>query len=260
MRTGGRDGQGHIGTEAPRPPQPLPPLRPTLGILGGMGPSATAEFLRLLAARVPGTTDQEHPRILMLSDPSIPDRTAAVLAGSDAPLPPIRDGLFRLAEWGADLLAVPCNTAHVYVDRLAPLLPAPVVHIVDATLEEAGRRSPRGGWLAATTGTVASGLYQERAEALGYRLLLPGSGTQEAIHHTATLVKAGRSHQAGALLGTVVRGLWHREHIPVLAACTELPLAYTAAFLPPDMMISSLDALATACVRRLYQPVGAAPR
>ncbi|MET8144872.1 amino acid racemase [Sphaerisporangium sp. NPDC005288] len=259
MRTGARDGEG-VGTRVPRPPRPLPPLRPTLGILGGMGPLATAEFLRLLAGRVPGTTDQEHPRIVMLSDPSIPDRTAAVLAGSDAPLPPIRDGLARLAEWGADLLAVPCNTAHFYLDRLAGTLPAPVVHIVDATLEEAARRSPGGGWLAATTGTVAGGLYQRRAEALGYRLLLPGSGTQEAIHHTATLVKAGRSHQAGALLGTVARGLWHRERLPVLAACTELPLAYAAASLPPDRMISSLDALASACVSRLYHPAGVARR
>jgi aspartate racemase len=230
--------------------------RQTLGVLGGMGPSATAEFLRLLAARVPGTADQHHPRIVMLSDPSIPDRTAAVLEGGDAPLPPIRDGLATLARWGADLLVVPCNTAHVYIDRLRGRLAVPLIHIVDATLGEAMRRSPEGGWLAATTGTVVSGLYQRRAEALGYRLLLPDGESQNAVHDAAVLVKANRTDEAGKLFGTVARALWRRRRLPVLAACTELPLAYEAARLPGEMMISSLDALAVACVEHLYGPAG----
>src|SRR5439155_11069370 len=141
--------------------------RGTLGVLGGMGPSATAEFLRLLAIRVPAETDQQHPRIVMLSDPAIPDRTAALLAGDHAPLAPIRDGLLTLERWGADLLAVPCNTAHAYIDRLREVLSVPIVHIVEETLREAMLRSPAGGWLTATTGTVFSGLYQQRADPLG---------------------------------------------------------------------------------------------
>ena len=179
--------------------------RQTLGVLGGMGPSATAEFLRLLAAHVPGTADQQHPRIVMLSDPSVPDRTAALLGGLEAPLPPIRDGLATLTAWGADVLAVPCNTAHVYIDRLRGQLDVPLVHIVEETLRKAMRTAPGGGWLAATTGTVVSGLYQRRAEALGYRLLLPDAATQEAVHYAATLVKANRTAEAGHLFGTVVR-------------------------------------------------------
>ncbi|WP_214410525.1 aspartate/glutamate racemase family protein [Sphaerisporangium fuscum] len=240
--------------------------RQTLGVLGGMGPAATAEFLRLLAAHVPGTADQHHPRILMLSDPSIPDRTAAVLSGGADPLPHIAEGLATLARWGADLLAVPCNTAHVSIDRIRDRLTVPLVHIVDATLEAAMRLAPGGGWLAATTGTVMSGLYQRRARALGYRLLLPGDGHQNAVHESAALVKAGRGDDAAALFGRVVRALWRREHVPVVAACTELPLAYEAAGLPREMTVSSLDALAAACVDRLYthetaprrlQPTGA---
>ncbi|GGK91061.1 hypothetical protein Sme01_52600 [Sphaerisporangium melleum] len=243
----------------PRPPSPLPPLAPTLGVLGGMGPSATAEFLRLLAARVPARSDQEHPRVVMLSDPSIPDRSAAVLSGGEGPLPPIRAGLATLVEWGADLLAVPCDAAHVYVERIREPLPVPLVHIVDAALEAAVRLAPGGAWLAATKGTLASGLYQRRAEALGYRLILPSESTQESVHHVARMVKAGRAHQAGALLGTVTRGLWKREEVPLLAACAELPLAYAAGRLPANMMISNLDALAAACVARLYAPPAAGP-
>ncbi|MFE5241291.1 MULTISPECIES: aspartate/glutamate racemase family protein [unclassified Streptomyces] len=225
----------------------------TLGVLGGMGPAATAEFLASLAVRVPARTDQEHPRIIMLSDPAIPERTDAILTGSDAPLPHIRDGLLSLAGWGADLLAVPCNTAHAFVDRVRTQLPVPVVHIVDATMREAMRVSPRGGWLAATTGTLVGGLYQEYARRVGYRLLVPQDTEQKEIHETSVLVKANRTDEAGDRYERAIRSLWQREELPVLAACTELPIAYAATGLPPDMTVSSLDALAMACAEELYR-------
>lgn len=231
---------------------PAPVPGGTLGVLGGMGPAATAEFLRLLAARVPAADDQHHPRVVMLSDPSVPDRSAALTDGGPSPLSAIREGLTTLARWGADLLAVPCNTAHVYIDAIRAELPVPVVHIVDVTLRAAIAVSPEGGWLAATAGTVASGLYQRRAAELGYRLMLPGAAAQAPIHRAAVLVKAGRTAEAGCLLASAVQPLWRQEALPVLTACTELPLAYDAAGLPPDATVSSLDALAVACVDALY--------
>ncbi|WP_225800903.1 aspartate/glutamate racemase family protein [Streptomyces sp. NK15101] len=227
------------------------PVR-TLGVLGGMGPAATAEFLRLLAARVPAVDDQHHPRIVMLSDPSVPDRSAALTEGGPSPLPALREGLATLTRWGADLLAVPCNTAHVYLDRFRAELPVPLVHIVDATLRAAMARSPEGGWLAATAGTVASGLYQRRAAELGYRLMLPGAAAQGPIHRAAVLVKAGRTDEAGQVLASALGPLWREAALPVITACTELPLAYTAALLPRNATVSSLDALASACVDALY--------
>lgn len=224
----------------------------SLGVLGGMGPWATAEFLRLLAVTAPATTDQQHPRVLLLSEPTIPDRTAAVLTGDDAPLPALEHGLRTLAQWGADLLAVPCNTAHVYLDRLRGRLPVPVVDIVDATLREAMRVSPAGGWLAASTGTVASGIYQRRAKELGYRVLVPDGARRDAIHTATVQVKANQATAAGDTFRGAVRALWQRARLPVIGACTELPIAFAAADLPPPMMISSLDALAHACLRQLY--------
>ncbi len=225
----------------------------TLGVLGGMGPAATAEFLRLLASCVPARTDQQHPRILLLSDPGVPERTSAILTGSDAPLPYLREGLLTLARWGADLLAVPCNTAHAFVDRFRGQLPVPLVHIVDATLREAMRRSPEGGWLAASTGTLVSGLYQRRAHALGYRLLVPDGATQVPIHDTGVLVKGNRVDAAGRRFLPAVQALWRCQDLPVVAACTELPIAYAAAALPAEKVISSLHALAWACAEELYR-------
>ncbi|WP_308294640.1 amino acid racemase [Streptomyces sp. JJ66] len=224
-------------------------------MLGGMGPAATAEFLRLLSLAVPARSDQEHPRIVMLSEPGIPERTGAILSGSDEPLPRIRAALEQLASWGADLLVVPCNTAHVFIDRLqGGLLPVPVVHIADATLQAAMRTSPAGGWLAATTGTVHSGIYQRRAAELGYRLLIPDDSAQAEIHRAGVLVKANRPTESGAVLAAAVRGLWQQHDLPVITACTELPLAYEVAGLPEERSVSSLAALVTACVDDLFAP------
>jgi aspartate racemase len=227
-------------------------MRPgtTLGVLGGMGPSATAEFLRLLADRAPARTDQEHPRVVMLSEPSIPDRTESLLRGDDTPLILMRDSLRTLVDWGAGLLAVPCNTAHAYLERFAP--PAPLVDIVDETLAAARAAGPRGAWLAATTGTVASGIYQRRAAELGFPLLLPDEVTQTRVHHAATLVKANRTDDAADALDAAAHTLWARAPLPLLTACTELPIAYDRTGLPPERAVSSLAALATGCVRRLY--------
>ena len=235
------------GTGAPAPPR-------TLGVLGGMGPAATAEFLRLLTAAVPARSDQEHPRVVMLSEPGIPERTSAILTGTDEPLSAIRDGLLQLAAWGADLLAVPCNTAHAFVDRMEGELPVPLVHIVDVTLRAAIRTSPDGGWLAATAGTVRSELYQRRAAEHGYRLLVPDPAEQDRIHRAGVLVKAGRGDEAGTLLRQSVHGMWRQHDLPVLTACTELPIAYTAGGLPEQRSVSSLAALASACAGRLLAP------
>lgn len=228
-----------------------PPDR-TLGVLGGMGPAATAEFLRLLASDAPATEDGHHPRIVMLSEPAIPDRTVAILRNDPRAARLLRECLATLVGWGADLLAIPCNTAHVFLGALPAALSAPIVDIVDATLDEAVRLSPEGGWLTATTGTVVSGIYQDRAAARGYRLYVPDATTQKLIHETAVQVKAERIERAGRLYGDVVEGLWRQRALPVVAACTELPLAYRATPLPPESMVSSLRALSRACVDRLY--------
>jgi aspartate racemase len=226
--------------------------RRTLGVLGGMGPAATAEFLRLLADAVPATTDQDHPRLVLLSDPEIPDRTVAILENRRDAMNRITSDLLMLVGWGADLLAVPCNTAHALLQDGGADLPVPLVDIVTSTLNEAIRFSPDGSWLAASTGTVTSGLYQQRAERLGYHLAVPDGAVQSAIHETSLLVKANQVSSAGERFSEVAAALWNRRRLPLLAACTELPLAYAATGLPEPGMISSLAALARCCVEDLY--------
>ena len=228
----------------------------TLGVLGGMGPAAAAEFLRLLAELSPAKTDAEHPRMILLSDPGIPDRSDGIMGQGPDPLPAIKKDLLQLAEWGADVLAVPCNTAHFFIDRFRDEIPVPLVHIVEATVEAARRRSPEGAWLVATSGTQKSLIYPSCAERVGYRFLRPSNEQQERVQESLRAVKSGEMAHAGELLRGVAEELWRESGLPIATACTELPLAYAAAGLPAERQVSSLQALADACLDLLYERGG----
>ena len=225
----------------------------TLGVLGGMGPAAAAEFLRLLAEGAPAASDAEHPRTILLSDPDVPDRSDGIMGLGPDPLPAIRKDLLQLVEWGAEVLAVPCNTAHFFIDRFREELSVPLVHIVEATVNAARRASPEGAWLVATSGTQKSLIYPACAEKAGYLFLRPSREQQECVQQSLRAVKAGDMGRAAELLKEVVEALWREKDLPITTACTELPLAYAAAGLPSDRQVSSLQALADACLDLLYE-------
>ncbi len=223
-----------------------------LGVLGGMGPAAAAEFLRLLAVHAPAHCDQEHPVVYLLGDASLPDRSTAMLGLGESPAAQMKDDFFRLAEWGADLLCAPCNSAHYFIDSFREELPCPLIHIIEETLKDAAAISPQGAWLIGTDGTIRSGLYQRRAKQMGYNLLEPLPEVQKDTMKVIAYIKAGDFIKASDMMKNVVQSLRLAEELPIVLACTELPLAYAAADLPKEEGISSLEALAKACVRELY--------
>ncbi|MBR5100983.1 MAG: aspartate/glutamate racemase family protein [Bacteroidales bacterium] len=229
----------------------------TLGVLGGMGPAATAEFQRLLAVKAPAECDQDHPRMIVYSHTVTPDRTTYLLGKGPDPEPYLLDGLQTLIRWGADRLAVTCNTAHHFIDKFLEqgLISVPVIHIVEETIRSCRERSPEGAWLTATLGTMNTGIYQQHASASGYRFLIPDEAMRERIHAVTDLVKAGRQQEAGIRYRAIVETLWKEARIPVVQACTELPVAWQQAGLPAEMGISSLEALADGCIRELYKPL-----
>ncbi|MBQ6072393.1 MAG: aspartate/glutamate racemase family protein [Bacteroidales bacterium] len=229
----------------------------TLGVLGGMGPAATAEFQRLLAVKAPADCDQEHPRMIVYSHTVTPDRTTYLLGKGPDPEPYLLDGLRTLEKWGADRLAVTCNTAHHFIDKFLEhgLIDVPVIHIIDETIRTCMERSPRGAWLTATLGTINTGIYQRHAASCGYRFRVPDEAMCVEIHEVTDLVKAGRQQEAGVRYRAIVERLWEIERMSVVCACTELPVAWQQAGLPQEMGISSLEALADGCIRELYKPL-----
>src|SRR5262252_2265998 len=145
-----------------------------LGILGGMGPLATADFFAKLIAVTPATRDEDHIPIVLVSLPDIPPRVPAILGRGTSPLPALIDARDRLLAAGATLLAMPCNTAHHWFDALADCA-APMLHIADAALRALARATPAPATigLVATRGTLASGFYRTRLAAAGYAIAEP---------------------------------------------------------------------------------------
>ena len=226
----------------------------TLGVLGGMGPAACAEFLRILAKDAPAKNDSQHPKIIMLSDPDTPDRSDGLMGLGPDPELVIKKNLFKLVEMGADVLAVPCNTAHYFIDRFRDDLPVPLIHIVDSTVDAAIELSKGNcSWLLATDGTIKSLIYQTCAQRKNYFFLRPSQEQQDNIQSCIRLVKAGDLFTAGEILQDTIYELWRERDVPVTMGCTEIPLAYAEAGLPEDKQVSSLKALSDSCLRVLYE-------
>ncbi|GAB3890744.1 aspartate racemase [Kibdelosporangium lantanae] len=193
---------------------------PTLGVLGGLGPAAGVEFMRLFTDGWPATRDQDHPRVILLSEPAIPDRTAALRGVGPDPTPHLSEALNQLAVWGADLLAVPCNTAFAFIDDFPATTTVPVVHTVAVTLDAAQVHAPTGAWLLATDGCLISGGYQRHADERGYPVREPNPGAARQVHECIEMAKAGRLADATRLFDEVLDGL--PDAWPPLLACTEL--------------------------------------
>lgn len=226
--------------------------RPRLGVLGGMGPLATVDFLRKLMEETPATRDADHVPVIVYSVPQIPDRPAAILAGGASPLPAMLEGIRTLKAAGAVRIAIPCNTAHYWYDDLAREGGVPIVHIADAACEALAAlpRPIRQVGLIATRGTIAAGLFQQRLAARGFECLLNTENDQARLVLPAIeAVKRGDLPAAHVLAVRAARSLLTAGADAVLLACTEIPPAIEHA--PSDVGPACVDAtraLARACV------------
>jgi aspartate racemase len=231
-----------------------------LGVIGGMGPLATADFFRKLIDETSAARDEDHVPVLIHSVPQLPRRPPAILADGESPLPALRQARDRLLAGGATALAMPCNTAHYWYDELALECPVPFLHIVDAVAADLGayaRRGTRVG-LIATQATLAGRVYDARLGALGCELLVPLPDDMEAhVLPAIVQVKRGALAEAGRTLEPAISKLFDGGADAVVLACTETPIALDAIGSPlRGRCIDSTRALARACVRWWHSTAG----
>jgi aspartate racemase len=221
-----------------------------LGVLGGMGPAATVDFLAKLIRLTPAERDQDHIPVVVVSEPRVPDRIAPIMAGRGRlPLEALRQAIRTLEQAGARCVAIPCHTAHYWYDDMVASARVPILHIADAVLADLARRGADGPiGLLATAATLKAGFYQARLEAAGYARTLPDAEVMTtSVLPAIALVKRNRAAEAAPLLVAAVRHLRQRGAATVLLACTELPIALAAAPDPPAC-VDATEALARACV------------
>lgn len=220
-----------------------------LGILGGMGPLASADFMRQLTLLTPAECDQDHIPAVLWSDPRVPDRTAARLGDGEDPLPALLRGIRGLEAAGCTAIAIPCNTAHGWHAAMQAATPLPILHIVDAAAEDLRRQGvPEGPvGLLGTAATLAMGLYQER---LGRPCLTPDAAEMARLVSPAiALVKANRVAEAHAPLAEAASLLRARGARAVVLGCTEIPLGIAAGPPLPFPVVDTVAALARAAIR-----------
>ena len=222
-----------------------------IGVLGGMGPAATVDFLAKLIRLTPARRDQDHVPVVVVSDPRVPDRIGPIMEGcGPSPLDALRRGIRTLEQAGAACIAIPCHTAHFWYDQMVASARVPILHIVDAVLADLARDDAAQGpvGLLATAATLEAGFYQERLGAAGYDCAVPAADvTTMCVLPAITLVKHDRADDAASLLCRAVDHLRMRGARTVLLACTELPLALAAVPDPPAC-VDATEALARACI------------
>ncbi len=233
---------------------PLPSQVPTekvLGVLGGMGPLASAQFMLRLTLLTPAAGDQDHIPAVLWSDPRIPDRTAARLSGGEDPLPALLRGIRGLEAAGAGAIAIPCNTAHGWFAAMQAATTLPILHIVDAAEAELLRLGVAPGriGLMGTAGTLAMRLYQERLDARGWECLTPDAAEMDLLVSPGIArVKANDPAGAYAPLAEAARLLVARGARAVVLGCTEIPLGIAAGPALPFPVCDTIDGLARAAI------------
>jgi aspartate racemase len=199
-----------------------------IGVIGGMGPLATADFVQKVIAATPAEHDQEHVPMIISNDPRIPRRPAAILEQAASPLPRLIDIRDRLIQAGATALVMPCNTAHFWYDELISGCTLPFPSIIEVTSQAAAKRTHENDrvGLVATRATLATGLLQNALRRSHRETILPSEQvTQQLMLPAIADVKSGNIDRASEIMHQTVVHLLQQGAKTVILACTEAPVA-----------------------------------
>lgn len=223
-----------------------------LGVLGGMGPAASARFYSLLTAFTKARCDSEHIEVLIHSIPSIPDRSSYILKRSSSdPILIIKDELLRLENAGAKIIAVPCNTAEYFYGRLQNIISVPILSITGTTAKCAYEAGAQRVGVLATEGTIYSGIYQKACALYSLNCVLPDAAEQKLLNKIIyDYIKKSLPVPNYCVL-RLMSGFIERGCDTLILGCTELSLLSSVFREERCRIIDSLEALAvesiTAC-------------
>jgi aspartate racemase len=198
-----------------------------IGVLGGLGPAATVDFMAKVVRLTPAERDQDHLPVLVASLPHVPDRSRGILGQGADPLPYLLQGIDLLNVAQVDLVVIPCNSSHHWFQEMSQRSKAPVLHIGNTCVDRLQTQPGARVLVMATRGTLVSGFYQRSLERAGYTSLVPDPHTlQPLVDACIHAIKAGRLQEGGDHLAQVLRAAQRDQGVSVaILACTELPIA-----------------------------------
>jgi aspartate racemase len=224
---------------------------PVVGVLGGMGPEATLELMRRVIAATPATDDGDHIRLIVDNNPKVPSRIKALIEKTGAdPMPVLVEMARGLVGAGADILAIPCNTAHFYLPAIRAAVAVPVLDMIGLSVRRIAGLRPRP----VTVGMLGSpavrlvGLFDRGLRGAGIAILYPEGPDDEAVLDVIRAVKAGGPSAVQiAAYDKAAANLARRGAEALLIACTELSV------IPPPRgaalpIVDTLDELVAAII------------
>ena len=229
-------------------------MKKTLGIIGGVGPLATMLIGEMIVRRTKAQKDQEHVHTIIDNDTSIPDRTAYILDNTkENPVPYLQRDAKKLAEYGADVICIPCNTAHSFYEELQATTSVPVLHMIRETAKRAKALGAQRVGILATDGTLTTKVYQTALEEQGITPVVPNATIQQQVMAVIyDYVKAGRD---------VPKEVWApieqamAECDRIILGCTELSIVNKELKLGTcyiDSLIVLAESAITACGYELH--------
>ena len=222
----------------------------TLGVIGGLGPGATAHFMNLVTDMTEAAVDQEHVEMIVFSSPSIPDRTRHILDNSQPnPLPQMLAIGQRLAALGAEQIAIPCVTAHYFYDALETGIPVGIINGVQETVLHLKENGITNVGIMATDGTVASGIFHRELTKWDMTALVPSAARQKDVMHIIfNNIKAGKPADMTRFLAAA-QDLQQQGAQAIILGCTELSLVKRDNAIGPGF-IDAMEVLAQQSVLR----------
>ncbi|MFD2216862.1 aspartate/glutamate racemase family protein [Metabacillus endolithicus] len=203
----------------------------TIGILGGMGPFATVDLFQKIVINTPACIDQEHPKIIIYNNPTIPPRIFHTTE-ENSPLSDLIQTAIVLEQTGADFIIMPCHTAHIWYEQIKNAISIPFYSLIDETVkamkEEYHSSKNKKALLLATSHTISSKLYQNAFSNSDFELLIPNRREQIIVDSTIKAAKKGmiNTHSV-AELNFVINSYYNQGVSLLMGCCTEIPLMFS---------------------------------
>lgn len=221
-----------------------------LGILGGLGPMSTVYFYEMITRMTQASCDQDHIDMVISSHATTPDRTAYIIGESGMnPLDVMVDDARKLQTYGAEVIAIPCNTAHFFYRQIQDAVTVPVLNIIEETVSAIRAEGVSKVGLLATVGTISTHTYQRVCEREGVGFAVPDNASQQALMRIIyDDIKGGRQADR-TRFDAIVQELFDQGCERLILGCTELSIVKSQLSLPADRFTDSLEVLARATIR-----------
>lgn len=197
-----------------------------IGVFGGMGPSATVDFMDKLVRLTPAERDQDHLPVIVASLPHIHDRSRSILGAGPDPLPQLLLGIEFLNKAGVGVIAIPCNSSHHWYEQMCQNSDVPILHIAQACIAAIPQQDTSRVAVFATRGALASGFYQRELNARGIQHMVPDPDKAQAlVDQCIREIKAGLTEDGGRSLSGAFALAREQGATSVIMGCTEIPIA-----------------------------------